>query len=287
MVVRWIDFYGVMMDKCGVMNSVNFNGDLMDRSDAMVAIGCDGVQLGMGVFETMLAVDGEIDGLDLHMLRLKKGMDRLGYAMSLNETLQEVINEVLQDNDLLMGKARVRVTTMQGVCMVEANSAPERSETCTVEVSDYVCNERSATAGLKCSSYANNLLALKAGQSGGADEVIMLNSKGEVAEAAMANLFIVKNGVIITPNLASGCLAGVTRELVMRRCRAAGIEVREEAMLTENVMNADEVFLTNSLVGVRGVWKIGSTEVIEGAEGEKRLGKMTMRVRGIYRDGDQ
>mgnify|MGYP000589677943 FL=1 len=266
------------------MNSVNFNGDLMDRSEANVRVGSEGVQLGMGVFETMLAVNGVVDGMDLHMLRLKKGMDRLGYVMELKKPLQDVISEVISDNDLQEANAKVRVTTMRGVCLVEAEPAPERSEVCTVIVSDYVCNERSAVAGIKCSSYAENLLAFKAGQSEGADEVIMLNTLGEVAEAAMANLFLVSDGALITPRLESGCLPGVTRELVMRRANAAGIDVREEVVLLEDVMDADEVFLTNSLVGVRGVCKIGSQEIQEGSE---EMGAVTANVKEIYQNGDQ
>ncbi len=256
----------------------------MDRSEAKVMIGSEGVQLGMGVFETMQAVNGVVDGIDLHMLRLKKGMDRLGYAMRLSEPLQDVIAGVLRENDLMEAKAKVRVTTMRDVCMVEADPVPERSEFCTVVVSDYMCNERGATAGIKCSSYAENLLAFKAGQSAGVDEVIMLNTRDEVAEAAMANLFLVHNGVLVTPSLSSGCLPGVTRELVMRRARAANIEVREETVLLESVMAADEVFLTNSLVGVRGVWKIGSQPVSDGSEG---MGEITAKVKAIYENGDQ
>jgi len=262
---------------------IYLNGKLVEDSEDKVSLRAAGVQLGLGVFETMLAVGGAIDGFDLHLERLCAGAGVLGYDVERVGELEEAVRQVLEANNLSdkSSKAKVRITTMDGVCMVTAEPAPERSSVCNVVMSEFVRNERSALVGVKCSSYAENILALRAAQEEGADEAILLNSNGEVAEATAANVFVVQDEEIYTPRLESGCLPGVTRELVMRRCAAAGYDVIEDVVLFEDIVEADEVFLTNSLVGVRGVANVGDMEISDGC------GEITEMVRELYHDGDQ
>ena len=262
---------------------VNINGEMIAADEARVKVSAQGVQLGMGVFETMLAIGGRIAGFDLHIERLQEGARVLGYWVDNVDDLEALVKEVLEVNMLSSksSRAKVRITTMEGVCVVSAEEAPQRGEVCKVVMSEFVRNERSATVGLKCSSFAENLLTLKAAQDEGADEAILLNSIGEVAEASAANIFVVSDDVIYTPRLDSGCLPGVTRALVIEGCAEAGYDVIEDVVLFEDLVDADEVFLTNSLVGVRAVERIGDMEITEGC------GEITKMVREIYNDGCQ
>jgi branched-chain amino acid aminotransferase len=118
-----------------------------------------------------------------------------------------------------------------------------------VAISPWPRNERGALAGLKCASYAENLLALDAARREGFEETLFFNTSGELCEAATANVFLVANGVVKTPPLASGCLPGVTRGLVLELAARDGIECEEAVMGPEDLAAADEVFLTSATRG--------------------------------------
>lgn len=258
------------------MSKVIVNGELRDESDAGVSLLNKDMQLGLNVFETMTAVAGVIDGFGLHLERFQSGLDRLGIAVEDFDLLGGRVRELLEANDFLEKRVRVRMTAMSEFYWIEAHEVAERGEVCSVVLSDYVLNERSPLVGVKCGSYAMNYVALHEAQAAGVDEVLFLNSVGEVAEAATANVFLVKDGVVITPRLESGCLPGVTRALVLERAANAGIEVEENAVSLEDLLDADEVFLTNTGVGVQAVERIGELEL------GSCPGEVTKRVRTLY-----
>jgi branched-chain amino acid aminotransferase len=114
----------------------------------------------------------------------------------------------------------------------------------------WVRNERAATAGLKTTSYADNVIALAYAKERGALEAVFANTRGELCEATGSNVFVVLDGVVHTPPLDSGCLAGITRELVLEWCREEGLEVVEMALPLDVLTRADEVFLTSSIKDV-------------------------------------
>jgi branched-subunit amino acid aminotransferase/4-amino-4-deoxychorismate lyase len=120
-------------------------------------------------------------------------------------------------------------------------------------------NERSPLAGLKCASYAENLIALDHARRAGADEALFYNTRGELCEAATANVFLVREGRIFTPPLASGCLPGTMRARVIER-----IAVEERDLTAADVEEADEVFLTSATRGVVRVAGVDGTAWLPG-----------------------
>jgi branched-subunit amino acid aminotransferase/4-amino-4-deoxychorismate lyase len=106
---------------------------------------------------------------------------------------------------------------------------------------------------LKCASYAGNLVALQQAARLGFEETLFLNTAGQLCEAATANVFLVKNGGLFTPSLASGCLPGITRGVVMELAEQQGIPCAEGAFFLADLQAADELFLTSSMRGVMGV----------------------------------
>jgi branched-chain amino acid aminotransferase len=140
--------------------------------------------------------------------------------------------------------------------VVTAGSMPPPTESIEVVTVPWVRNERSATAGLKTTSYAENVVALAEAKRQGAVEAIFANTRGELCEGTGSNIFVVLDGVVHTPPLDSGCLAGITRELVLEWARADGIGVREEALPLQVLESCDEVFLTSSLKDVRPVTRV-------------------------------
>ena len=114
-------------------------------------------------------------------------------------------------------------------------------------------NERSATAGLKTTSYAENVVALAYAKERGGIEAIFANTRGELCEGTGTNVFVVVDGELLTPPLESGCLAGITRELTLEWCREEGLPVREQTLPLSVLQTADEVFLTSSTKDVLAV----------------------------------
>jgi branched-subunit amino acid aminotransferase/4-amino-4-deoxychorismate lyase len=115
---------------------------------------------------------------------------------------------------------------------------------------DFPRNERSPLSGIKCASYAENLIALDQARRAGADEALFFNTRGELCEAATANVFLVRDGNVLTPPLSSGCLPGTMRARVMAR-----IAVKEQPLTAADLAAAEEVFVTSATRGVVPVVK--------------------------------
>jgi branched-subunit amino acid aminotransferase/4-amino-4-deoxychorismate lyase len=116
-------------------------------------------------------------------------------------------------------------------------------------VSPWPRNERSAIAGLKCASYAENLVALDHARRAGCAEILFFNTAGELCEAATANVFLVRNGRLSTPSLASGCLPGIGRQVMLEAAARHGIACAEATLTADDLAAADEVILTSALRG--------------------------------------
>jgi branched-subunit amino acid aminotransferase/4-amino-4-deoxychorismate lyase len=196
-------------------------------------------------------------------VRLQAGLERLGINM-MEADLAGDVNTLLAANDLNDERVKVRITAICDLYMIEADVAPLRSEVSAVVLSEFIRNERSPVAGIKCGSYAENIMALHEAHQAGVDEVIFLNSVGDVAECATANLFIVKDGELLT------------RELVMRAARGVAMNVSEDTVSLADLLDADEVFLTNTQIGVQAVSSIGDLELNECP------GAVTKMVRAAY-----
>jgi len=233
-----------------------------------------GVTVGLGVFETMQAYDGQVFAYDRHHVRMLDGLSKLGFSLqSLAEVevIENAMLEVLVANHLVQGRARVRVSLSGGVnpladgqalghlTITAAPVSLPSSEVKLIEV-PYPCNERSGLTGIKSSSYADNLLAWRHALSLGADEAVRSNTVGKLCEGAMSNIFLVSGGKVLTPSLDSGCLPGVTRAIVIELCQQEGIEI-VECELTENDLNrADEVFITSSVREVQPAVLMGAPQ---------------------------
>ena len=217
---------------------------------------------GLGLFETLLAVDGAPVFVERHLDRLHAACKRLAWPVEY-PGLREAIVELLQRNGLTEGRARIRFSITAGsgtlrdlslgadhlVWMTAAPmvDVPASTSAC---LSPWPRNEHSPLAGLKCASYAENLLALQHAERLGFEETLFLNTAGHLCEAATSNVFLVKNGGLHTPSLDAGCLPGITRAVVMELAEKLGIPCDQRDMPVEALRDADELFLTSSIRGV-------------------------------------
>jgi branched-subunit amino acid aminotransferase/4-amino-4-deoxychorismate lyase len=258
------------------MKRVWCNGQWLDPQDFLSPPMDRGSIHGLGLFETMLAIDGVLLFADRHFARLRSGHERLGWSLEFPD-FQEIAAELLLQNGLGTGRARVRLTVTGGsgpihdltpgtdrLVWMSAFPALVPPESITACLSPWPRNERSALAGLKCASYSENLIALDHARRFGFDETIFLNTAGQLCEAATANLFLVSNGTLLTPSLDSGCLPGITRELVIELAAEIGIPCVVGALAADQLQAAEEILLTSSTIGVLPVSRLGDRALPSG-----------------------
>jgi branched-subunit amino acid aminotransferase/4-amino-4-deoxychorismate lyase len=241
------------------------NGQWLEPSDFRIAPTDRGLMHGLGLFETILAVDGHPVFAERHLARLALGCQRLGWPFGFPDARQTMA-ELAARNGFTSGRSRIRLNVTAGsgvmgdltpgddrLILMTAARAAEPPATTTANLSPFVRNERSAFAGLKSNSYAENPVALDHARRLGFEETVFLNTAGNLCEAATSNLFLVRNGTLLTPSPASGCLQGITRAVVIELAARLDIPCEEAALPAALIDEADEVFLTSSIRGVMGV----------------------------------
>lgn len=240
------------------------NSQWLDARDFAVSPADRGISLGLGLFETILAVDGTPVFVERHLARLRAGCARLGWQPELPEG-PKIMRELLQWNHLTTGRAKIRLAITGGSgplhelalgpdhqLWMTAAAVADAPLTTTASLSPWVRNERSPLAGLKCAAYAENLLALEHAAQLGFEQCVLLNSRGQLCEAATANLFVVKHGQLLTPALASGCLPGITRGVVIELAAQLGLPCTQGELTLPDLLDSDEWFLTSAIRGPVG-----------------------------------
>lgn len=253
------------------------NGKLIAADELCVSPFDRGLTVGLGLFETVLAIDGRPMLLARHLARHAAGCARLGWSAPDSIGIEKGIHDLLSANRLTAGKSRVRLFQTAGsgtladlspgqgaLTLLTAVPLPDGPERLSLTNSPWVRNERSALAGLKCASYAENLLALADAQARGFDEPLFLNTRDELCETATANLFLVTNGTLRTPALRSGCLPGIARGLVLELARNQGLAAEETTLGLDDLHRADEIFVTSALRGIVPINRLDDRHFIPG-----------------------
>jgi len=246
-----------------VSELVWLNGSLAEAADATVSIFDHGLTVGDGVFETLKAVDGQPFATRRHLDRLRRSAEGLGLRVPYeDEQLRAAMAEVLASHDHPL--ARVRLTVTGGAAPLGSERGEDQATVVIavgvlkpVEPSTAVCvvpwprNERGALAGIKTTSYAENVVALAHAKARGCTEAIFANTVDQLCEGTGSNVFVGIGGRLLTPPLSSGCLAGVTRDLVLEVTDAV-----EEDIPMHAFRDAEEVFLTSTGRDVQPVHQV-------------------------------
>jgi branched-chain amino acid aminotransferase len=237
------------------------DGGLCPVDEATVAWTDHGVVVGDGAFEALQIVRGMPFAATRHIRRLRGTLEALAIPAPDDELLLSAMRAVIAANAMATGKLRVTVTAGSGPlgsgeptgpphAFVAAAGLDRRPPAVAVTV-PWSRNERGALAGLKTTSYAENVRALRYAHERGAGEALFANTRGELCEGTGTNVFVVIDGLPRTPPLSSGCLAGVTRALVLEMTDAV-----EERLPVDALLAADEVFLTSSLRNVQPMERV-------------------------------
>ena len=235
------------------------NGRLSDEEDARVSPLDHALLTGDGVFET-LKVEGSVAfALRRHLERLERSAAGLDLPPPPSDQVRAALTEVIAANDLTDGVVRITLTGgpaplgsdrgSAGPTLIVACGPPRNwGPAAAVAVVAWPRNERGALAGIKSVSYAENVIALRRARQQGAEEAVFGNLEGRLCEGTGTNVFVGTGGRLLTPPLAAGCLAGVTRDLLLE------LGVAEEADLPLSALaEADEAFLTSSTRDVQAI----------------------------------
>jgi branched-chain amino acid aminotransferase/4-amino-4-deoxychorismate lyase len=249
-----------------------------------------GLLLGDGLFETILAEDGGLEFWDEHMARMARGCGVIGLAPPDAELARGAALSALEAAGLASACAVVRVTLTAGSgrglerrpddrprLVVTASPYQRPSGPARLSTSDVRRNEGSPASRLKALSYLDNVLARREAVVRGADEALMLNTRGELACAAASNLFWIAGDQLFTPALECGVLDGIMRAQTMSAATELGAQARETRAGADVLKSAQAVFLTNSLMGVRAVCEIdgrplGGHQLLDAIAGRRRRG---------------
>jgi branched-chain amino acid aminotransferase len=245
------------------------DGRVVDAAQARVGVTDHGLLYGDGVFEGIRAFGRRVFRLDDHLARL--GVSARAIALSLpldTDGLRRVVLETLRALDLDDAYVRLVVTRGEGALGVDPTTCPAPRLFCiTAEARLFPEDKRTAGLDLvtvswrrpaldavdprvKSLNYLNNALAKLEARRRGADEALLLNAGGGVAEASVANVFVVRGYGLETPPPTDGCLEGITRRSVLELAPGLGLEARERSLSRTDLLGADEVFLTGTGAGI-------------------------------------
>ena len=245
------------------------DGELMDGAHARIPIIDHGLLYGDGIFEGMRATAGRIFKLDAHLARMSYGARALHLQLpgGLN-ALRDVAQQTLAAFGDPDAYVRLIVTRGDGALGVDPTTCPRPRVICLADrIALFSEDKRRAGLALITSSvrrpaqdvldprvkslnYLNNVLAKGEARRQGADDALLLNAQGNVAEVSVANLFVVQRGSLLTPPTTDGCLDGITRSAVLELARALGIPTIERSLGRMDVFAADEAFMTGTGAGI-------------------------------------
>lgn len=248
-----------------------YNGQLLPSGAAFATADSRALRFGDGLFETIKVTDGRILFLNDHILRMQEGMRTLSMNLP-SENLQEfVAHEILK---LLKANetdsARVRISLWRsgsGFYLPENNGSEILFTASQLVHKNYFLNKSNLAIGIftgqqKSPGVLSNLKSLNSqlyvyaaikGKEMGFDEMLICNTKGNIIESTSSCIFLVIGGSLVTPPLSDGCIAGVMRKNIIRIALNSGIQVAEQSITENDLMDADEIWLTNVIQGIRTV----------------------------------
>lgn len=275
---------------------VYFNGKFVPEPDAAVSVYDGGWLHGAGLFETMRAQEGRIFRLESHLSRLLQSAQRILKPMQRDDLPdQSVFHELLERN--LLRAARIRLTVTAGsmlakgseeksqpinICITANPLAPYADSNYEKGVPVIICpykiSPSDPTAGHKTTAYLPRLLGMREAQAAKCMEAIWFTTKNLLAEGSITNVFIVKDKVLKTPPLDTPVLPGIARSVVLEIAEDEKMEAVQCPLTIDDLLDADEVFLTNAIMEVMPVIRVEKHDIAQ-----SKVGPIAQRFRECYR----
>lgn len=250
------------------------NDRLLPVEQVRLSPGQSGLLSGWGLFTTMRIVEGVAFAFERHWKRLARDAEKTRCPFPFDEeTVRGQLAEVLRTNEVRQGCARIYVISNQigfwrsdekfgtADLVITSSGLPSYRDPLRLALREQGRHAASPLAGVKVTSWLPNVWSLSEAQRDGYDEVILLNERGEVAECTAANVFCAKEGRVFTPPLLSGCLAGITREVVMEIGPGKGVTIEERTLFPDDLYSADEVFISSTNRSMLNVSEIAGRKI--------------------------
>lgn len=269
---------------------VYINGKLVPQAEATVSVFDHGLLYGDGVFEGLRSYGGKVFRLEEHVRRLYESALAICLEIPMSEPeMCQAIADTVDKNGIEDGYIRAIVTRGSGTLGLDPNRCsnpqviiiadaialyPQELYEQGLEIitASTIRNHPAALSPrIKSLNYLNNILAKIEGLKAGCIEALMLNHKGEIAECTGDNIFLVRDGVLMTPSMDAGILGGITRDAVIEIAESAGIEVMKVSLTRHDVYVADECFLTGTAAEVIPVVKVDDRKIGNGKPGSMTL----------------
>lgn len=274
------------------MQKVFLNDKLVDSSKAQVSVTDGSFLYGMGLFETMRSYNGKVFALDDHLDRLFTAAEKLAINNTYKKKfLKKALSDTLEANNL--SDARIRLTITSGSVSSEQQDPQPTLLIAAAELKPYpaeyyqkgvmvvLCpyrqNPNDPACGLKTTSYMSRMLGLKFAQKQKAAEALWFATDNRLAEGCISNVFIVKDSAIFTPALNTPVLPGIARKTVLKLAADNSMRCSEKDLHIDDLLDADEVFITNVIMQVLPVIKIEKHDI-----GTGKVGLVTKEIGRYY-----
>ncbi len=279
------------------MGFASINGTVLPVEEARVSVLDNGFAFGDSVYEVLRTYGGRAFEPGRHFRRLRASAARLGIPVpdpdaSLLAQVDALLARTTDPESYIrivvsrgLGDCSYNFDRVQGPTVVMIQKPLPRPPAWHYESGIKVAavdvrrnHPRALDPAIKSSNLLNNILAVREAQSRGAEEPLLLNQEGFLAEGASTNVFLVRGGTVATPPLSAGILAGITREVLLELLPTLGIPSREEPLRLADLLGADEAFITSTTREVVPVASVDDTTI-----GEGRPGPLTRRVMEAFR----
>jgi branched-chain amino acid aminotransferase group I len=277
-------------------NFISLNGKIIPDTEGSISISDRGFLYGDGIFETLRSYDGKPFKLNVHIERLRNSSRKL--MIDFEYTNSEISNniKILTEKNNIQN-AYIRITLSRGVGGSGLGISDSHKPTILIQTKPFTPYEdklyeegmtltvsksmRSTSCPISCHKTTNLLKSIilkEEAKTKSANEAVILNTDGYIAECVVSNIFIVNNGSVITPSLDTNILPGITRRTVLDICNNSSIPASEERFTIETLIKADEVFITNSLMEIMPVSRIDDFKI-----GKVIPGDITQQVMSAYK----
>ena len=239
---------------------VSWNGSHLPSSQPFLTTENRSFKYGDGFFETIKVLNGSIQLMKYHFDRIVKSAAVLKMDISYidKDFLKNDILLLCSKNECIQ-KSRVRVSFYRN----EKNTAEyiiealpyiqDKKSTFSIDLYADIQKPIDILSSLKTANYLPNILASMNAQSNSLDDCLITNTKGNICDSSKANVFIIKNGVIVTPSLTEGCVDGTMRRYLIEKAEKHKFRIVQDEISFDQVLNADEIFLTNAIIGLQSV----------------------------------
>lgn len=254
------------------MNYYNYNGKNFDENKNVLSSANRGLRYGDGLFETIKSIQGKLLFADDHFARIWKGMSLLKFKLPKRftpDSIENEISELLKKNGH-ENTARIRITVFRGDgglyddinhtpdYLIQTWALPEdsgqwNSNGLVLGIYPHVKKSCDILSNLKHNNFLPYVMAALHAKEQKWNDAIILNTSGYICDSTIANIFLVKDEMILTPALDEGCIAGIMRRNILQQLKSNNIPVIEGKITVDDLMNADEIFLTNSIYNMRWV----------------------------------